>query len=245
MQRAHNVVSGSLQRVKKDTDMRALCNIKQTFTYPLYLLLFIATMFITPPAKASLITLETDVSSVFLGEQIDVNIWIRDLGSDFVSAFSLDLLFDSSLVSVNAASSFFGDKLGDGIDSIQDIFDFGGIINVAELSFLLDAELDALQQAAGVRIDFLLATLVFDTGALGVANFSLDFDPLFAGVVGEAGVLLDSELPSQALQVAIVARPANPVSAPSTLGMLLSLAGIVLFSGAIRKSETLARMARS
>jgi hypothetical protein len=226
-------------------DMRALYNIKQIFTYPLYLLLFMATMVTSSPAKASLITLETDVSSVFLGEQIDVNIWIRDLGSELVSAFSLDLLVDTSLVSVNAAGSLFGDKLGGGIDSIQDVFDFGGIINVAELSFLLDAELDLLQQVAGTREDFLLATLVFDTAALGVANFSLDFDPLFGGVVGEAGVLLNSELPLQALQVAIVARPINPVPVPSTLGMLLSLAAIVLCSAAIRKNETLARMARS
>ncbi|NCP65436.1 MAG: hypothetical protein GW836_12405 [Paraglaciecola sp.] len=225
--------------------MRALYNFKQTFTYPLYLLLFMATMFTTSPAKASLISLETDTSSVFLGEQIDVNIWIRDLGSEFVSAFSLDLLVDTSLVSVNAAGSLFGDKLGGGIDSIQDVFDLGGIINVAELSFLLDAELDLLQQLAGTRVDFLLATLVFDTTALGVANFSLDFDPLFGGVVGEAGALLNSELPLQALQVAIVARPINPVPAPSTLGMLLSLAAIVLCSVAIRKGETLARMARS
>ena len=223
--------------------MTALCYFKQRFNHILQVLLFAATL-TTTHANASLISLETTDNTVFLGEQISVDIWVRDLGSDFVSAFSLDLLFDTALVAANTGASLFGDKLGAGIDSFQDLLDLGGLLNVAELSILLDNELDANQQSGGLRLDFLLATIVFDTQAVGLANFSVDFDPLFGGVIGEAGALLDTTLPGQPLQVSIIAQPVSSVAEPSLIGLFLSLLGIVLASGGIRKNEQLARMAR-
>lgn len=225
--------------------MTALCDLKQRFTHTLRLLLLAATLLTTSHVNASLISLETTTNTVFVGEQITVDIWVRELGTDFVSAFSLDLLFDTALVAANTAASVFGDKLGAGLDSFQDMLDFGGLLNVAELSLLLDSELDANQQSGGVRLDFLLASVVFDTSAVGLANFSVDFDPLFGGVIGEAGALLDTELPAQPLQVSIIAPPVNSVAEPSVIGMLISLMGIVLVSGGIRKGEQRARMARS
>ena len=168
------------------------------------------------PALATAIipTLEILPASqdVPVGDSVEVAITISYLG-DFVApslgVFDLDLAFDSAVLAFSAVT--FGDPvLGDQLD----LFGFGsitafddtvpGVVNVFELSLDLPSDLDTLQPGS-----FTLATLSFDTLALGVSALDISIialgdslgDSLDANVVGGAVNVVPE--PSAALLFAV------------------------------------------
>lgn len=194
-------------------------------------------MLLAPPSKALLISLEAADTSVASGEQIGLQLWARDLGTEIVSGFELDVNFNSSLMGFD--NSLFGDALGNGIDSLQDSLQRSGSINLAEISFLSDAELEGLQSNGGSRVDVLLASLFFTGSSVGIAEFSLSFDPVFGGVFGSGATDLTFDLPSQPILIEVQAALAAPVSEPNQfamiLMMLISLVVAAKFSGRVTR----------
>jgi hypothetical protein len=115
-----------------------------------------------------------------LGNPVDVGIRISGL-NDFappsLGTFDLDVAFDPTILSFDHVS--YGDPLlGDqldllGLGSIQITTPGLGFVNLFELSFDPIGDLNALQQG-----DFLLATLTFNTLALGTAPLGISINTL-------------------------------------------------------------------
>lgn len=105
---------------------------------------------------------------VLTGDVLDVDVVVSDLGSQIVSAYDLDISYDPLLATV--ADIIFGDALGlSDIDTFTDALDLVGIVDLYEVSFLSDAELDTWQAGGPLT----LATIRFDI--LGDGDLALDF----------------------------------------------------------------------
>lgn len=192
--------------------------------------LLICTVLLTASfsGRAAFISLETSNASVEVGDSINIDIWIRDLGSEFVSAFDLNLTFNNALVQY--ANSAFGPFLGNGIDSIQSVIPGFGNVNLAEFTFLSDTETDALQRDPINRIDFVLANVSFTAEQVGVAGFEIDIDPIFGGIfMGDNGIPVNFTLPSAPLLVNIT-QSTTPVPEPNLFGLICSLFCVIALS---------------
>ena len=82
---------------------------------------------------------------------------------EIVSAYDLDVAYDPSIVTAVALS--FGNMLGGPSDSLQSAVGTSGLVDLAELSFLSDAALAALQGTGPIT----LATLYFSGDNLGTS----------------------------------------------------------------------------
>lgn len=118
-------------------------------------------------ANATLISLETTTLNLSQNQQFTIDLWARGVGTDVVSGFDVDISIDNAAVLFQSAT--FSSLLGDGIDSIQEVTDSGSIINLAELSFLFEDELLALQGGA----DFILVSFTFLVDQIGSAQISI------------------------------------------------------------------------
>ena len=153
-----------------------------------YLIFILGSMYMGA-SSATLLSFSPSTNTVNVGDTFDVDVVISDLyatdGSrEIVSAFDLDVLYDSAVL--NATGVIFGTSLG--LNVSDDPFDFfadalvasdlsPGRVDLAELSYLFNSELLALQP----NDSFTLATLSFDAIGLGIS--SLTFDPIeFPGV---------------------------------------------------------------
>ncbi|MGH7392263.1 MAG: hypothetical protein ACREM3_22815 [Candidatus Rokuibacteriota bacterium] len=106
-----------------------------------------------------------------VGESVSVDVVVSDLGAGSapsLGAFDLDVSFDPLILAPTSVT--FGPFLGDEglVEALTSFTLLPGVVDLAEVSFLLPAELDALQPAS-----FTLATLFFDT--LGVGTSPLTF----------------------------------------------------------------------
>ena len=123
----------------------------------------------TPVSHAALIELQPGDTFAANGDSISLDLVISGLGDftpDSLGAFDISLSFDASALSFTGYE--LGDFLGD-INFLQAIDvsagDVGGAVNVAEVSLLSAASLDALQPGA-----FTLATLNFDVINVAVGS---------------------------------------------------------------------------
>jgi len=144
-------------------------------------------------ARATMLSFTPSASSINIGENLDVDVVISDLGGSFVGAFDFDVTFDDTILTFNSYS--FTDNLGDISAGDADDWSFGdlgfGTVNLAELSWLLDLSFQG--------DSFTLATLSFTGSAVGtsglgfgLANISDDWGnpiavTLGAGTVDVAG----------------------------------------------------------
>jgi hypothetical protein len=115
------------------------------------------------------------ISDVLVGDPVDVGLVISGLGNyfpDSLSTFDLDVSFNPAILAFNSVA--FGDPaLGDqldlwGLGSWTEVAPGVGMVNLYELSFDLPMDLDTLQIG-----DFTLATLTFDTLALGTSSLDI------------------------------------------------------------------------
>ncbi len=171
------------------------------------------------PASAVIISIQPTVQMAVPSDNISLDLVISGLdagGSDSLGDFDINIGFDSSALSFQGYS--LGAVLGDiGLVEASDfsLGNLGSTVNLAEVSYLTPAELDALQSDS-----FTLATLDFrvDTLALG-SSTTVFFDTVFALGDGFGNALAIDSLNNATI---------SSVPEPSTLALMaLGLIGVV------------------
>jgi len=120
-------------------------------------------------AMAGLVTLTPASVSASSGEPVIVNIQVSDLGAgNVLGAFDLNVSYNPALFLLG--SVVFGKSLGDPLlfEALTTFSVAPGVINLAEVSLLSPAQLDAAQGDT-----FSIAMLTFAGIAPGTATFSL------------------------------------------------------------------------
>lgn len=112
--------------------------------------------------------------SVTVGDNFSVDVVVSGITNEFISAWDIDVAFDSTLLS-NGAVTFTSVPAMGGIDDTFWGEDFGvGLTDAWALSLLSDADLEALQCMAGVcGPTFTLASFSFTALADGAPEISL------------------------------------------------------------------------
>lgn len=169
-----------------------------------------------PVSHAALLSLQPDTGIASNGDTVSFELFVSGLGNfgpDSLGGFDLSVSYDASVLSF--ADYSLGHFLGDlGGFTALDVSggDSGGAVNLAEISLLLPASLDALQPDT-----FLLASLSFDVVNLAPGTTtSLD-------IVGGA-VLSDA---AGAALPASTGRGATIGAAPLPGTLLLILGGLL------------------
>lgn len=175
--------------------------------------LAIASSLSAPVWALPAVQLTPSVTNVTTGQTVTVSVDVTDLGGQIVSAYDLDVGFSAGLLSWT--QTLFGGLLGDPslFESLQDSSESSGVVDLAELSLLADADLDVLQPGDTVH----LADLEFLATADGQLSFGLIWGP-GQDVKGFNNQVI---IPTQ-------------VPLPGTLP-LVALAGVAAWWGARRK----------
>lgn len=161
------------------------------------------------------------IQTVRLGQVTAMDIYLGDFGTasrPAASAFSMDINFDSSVLAFDHAS--FGIQLGNpGLgEALTNENAVTGLVSLAEISFLGDAELLALQSDR-----FLVATLFFTAIAPGSSPLS------FVGLPGSSEPIV---LDTQATAVSpLDLIPSTVAVVPEPMPALLLLPGIAAIWG--------------
>jgi hypothetical protein len=174
-------------------------------------------LLVTTTANAAIIlSAVPSTSNAAPGEIVHIDIVIDGLTAgavDSLGAFDIEVGFDATALSVTSFS--IGSLLGDFdfFEAFDDSFvDVDGIVNLAVLSFLFDAELDALQPAS-----FVLATIIFSVDTLDVGSST---DIAFGSIVlsdafGDFLIVSSSNIVTLTNPVSVA------VNAPTTQALLL------------------------
>lgn len=134
-----------------------------------------------PSFAAIMVTFTPSASHIEVGEETKVAMTISGLGDEILSAFDVNMLFESSILgnfSVGYFPSFF-----DGGAGAQDIFvTFGsGDTDVQLISYLLDEPLAATQPDAFIVLDFYFRGLADGVSSVGLGS-DLNFERNFVGL---------------------------------------------------------------
>ena len=191
-------------------------SLKKLFSYGLFFLIYITT---SQYASAITINIVPDSQTVQVGDAFNLDVVVSGLSSanEIVSAYDLDISYDTSILNATAVS--FGSYLDSPLyPSIQDSV-LPGTVNIAELSFLFDDEL-ALQQTDS----FTLATLSFDALMAGVSAIAFVADPVYGiDVKGRNAQILPLGVNNATVTVNSIIN----VPEPNTLAlMLIALVGL-------------------
>src|SRR5215510_10175942 len=119
------------------------------------------------PAEAASLSFTPTFQTAGVGQPVTVQVTVADLvagAAPSVGAFDLDVTFDAALLSPTGVT--FGPLLGDpdALEALTSLALSPGLIDLAEVSLLAPADLDALQPSS-----FTLATLSFTTLAVGIS----------------------------------------------------------------------------
>lgn len=150
--------------------------------FRLYALIFLGALLAKAPiAHSALIDFQPQSSLAGTGDSVSLDLLVSDLGDfgpDSLGAFDVFVGFDSSVLSFTGYSlgGFLGDiDLAEAIDASTGAV--GGAVNVAEVSLLSVADLNALQP-----------------GQFGLATLNFDVIDLAVGAVTELSILSGSTL---------------------------------------------------
>jgi hypothetical protein len=181
---------------------------------PFLAAMLFACMAQAPVAHAALLSLQPDITHASTGDTISLDLVVSELGDfspDSLGAFDVYVNYDASVLSFTDYT--LGILLGDIITFTA--LDFSsstaGEVNVAEVSLLSAASLDALQPG-----EFILASLRFDV-------LNLPPDAITTLHIQSDAVLSDATEEAEALQVT-TGGPATiqTVPLPGTLWLMLS-----------------------
>lgn len=125
------------------------------------------------PAQAISVGVQGTPAAVLAGENFNVDIVVTGIVDEIITAWDIDVAFDSALLS-NSFITFNVDTLGGAEDSIFDAFFEDGLTDAFLVSLLSDEDIRALQCPGDVcGPTFTLATLGFTAAADGVPMISL------------------------------------------------------------------------
>jgi len=171
-------------------------------------------------AAANIIEFRPQSVTADIGETVAVDVVASNLNGEIVSAYDLDITYDSLVLAATGIT--FANGLGDALFfEVFESFDLSvpGLIDLAQLSLLPDDLLFAMQGGQ----ELLLATIFFDTLSAGVSTLDFIFDAVNDVKTFDAAVLPVTGTPGQITVEAPVAVPAAP-----TLALLLT--GLVLMA---------------
>ena len=179
-------------------------------------------LFVVGTASAATIGFSPASQTVAVGDFLSVDLVISDLGGEIVSAYDLDVVYDASILS--AVSVSFGPLLGD--ELLFEVFNdydlsVPGLVDLAQLSLLSDAQLLALQGGDS----FVLATLGFDAVGLGTSSLDFVFDA-FNDIKG---------MNAQPLEIVAQSGAASAVPEPSA-AVVFALGAAVVAAGIRRRT---------
>ena len=187
------------------------------FFHSLVAALALATLYQTPAVAGVSLGLQPVAQTVNLGDPVTVNVVISGLDtvSQIVSAFDLNVNYNSGIL--NATGVSFGSLLGDlGLFEADGdkVLSTPGVVDFWEVSYLLDADLAALQPDS-----FTLATLSFQTVGTGTSMLSFDsVTPPGVYITGtSAGRLVLDSVGTGSITV----QRANSIPVPATLWLVL------------------------
>ncbi len=154
--------------------------------------------------------------TVSMGDSVQVDVIVSSLGGEVVSAYDLDVLYDSSILLATGVT--FGVLLGD--EAWFEVFNdsdtsLAGVIDFAQLSLLSDADLVALQPDS-----FTLATLEFQAIGSGTSSLDFMFDA-FNDIKGLDASLLEASAEPGSVTVA------NPIPEPHA-ALVFGLGALVI-----------------
>jgi len=177
----------------------------------------LAALLAAGPAHAVGLGFAPSSQTVAVGDAVSVDVVISGLGAGLapsLGAFDLDVTFDPLLLAPTGVT--FGLFLGDPAlgDALAAFVLAPGVVDLAEVSFLAPADLDALQPAA-----FTLATLTFATLAAGTSPLA------FAQAVLDDAFAV--RLATDTAGGSITALAASPVPLPATLLLLAAGAAVL------------------
>jgi len=177
------------------------------------------------PAGAVSIGFDPDSQSLMLGSTAQVDVVFSDLGGEVISAYDLDISYDPAVL--DASGVLFSTALGD--EFFFEVFnDFdlstAGVVDLAQLSLLSDAELLALQGGDSVAV----ATLFVDAIGVGTTELDFVFDAL-NDVKGSNGAILPVLAGSGSISVGVAGAPI-----PEPSATLLFAVGAALLLCALR-----------
>ncbi len=148
----------------------------------------ILTLFINTASAVTIYFDPTD-SVVHTGNSVDIDLMIS-VSEPSLGSFTVDIAYDSSIISFNSVN--YSDALGSIANGDADPFttESTGSVTLSNFSFLLDTELDALQDSS-----FVLATLSFMGLAIGSSDLitdAIDFsngvgDDITATIIANSG----------------------------------------------------------
>jgi len=179
------------------------------------------------PASAVTIGFDPATQSVALGDAVQVDLVISDLGGEIISAYDLDLTYDPTVVDATGVTftMALGDELFFETFNAVDLSS-SGVVDLAQLSLLSDAELAALQPGDSVEV----ATLHFDTVGAGTTHFGFVFDD-FNDVKGLDGGVLP--IVEDAGSITVRSPSEAPIPEPSAA--ILFVAGAMLVRRRVRR----------
>ena len=186
----------------------------------------LAAAMLSTQASALIISLTPSFQTAQPTDSVSIDIVATDFGNEVIGAFDFDILYDSLALSFTGYT--LGGGLGDlGLGEALDLSfgDLGGIIDLAETSFLFDFELLPLQSSPLV-----LATLDFTVDVLAPGDITvvqLDVGDPNLYVAGEFGLeLLDVEYNP----TAVISNGERDLPTPATLSLFgLGLVGLGMF----------------
>lgn len=177
-------------------------------------------------ATAATLSLLPSTVPISVGDSFTLDIVISDFAGEIVSAYDLDVLYDSTALVATTVS--FGSFLGDeSLFEVLNAYDLStdGVIDLAQLSLLSDAELQTLQ---GGSASLVLATLGFTATESRSTSISFSFDD-FNDVKGLNGLELDI--------TAVGARTVGVDPIPEPRSMLLLAVGILVVAPVLMRSR--------
>lgn len=181
-------------------------------------------------AGAISIALDPAAQSVEVGDAVSVDVVFSGLGGEVVSAYDLDVTYDPGVLA--ATDVVFTTQLGDELFfEAFNGFDLSapGLVDLAQLSFLTDDELFALQGGDTVTV----ATLEFQAVANGTTALDFVFDA-FNDVKGRDAAVLPLDATPASVEVGM---PPSEVPIPEPGAALVFGIGSLLVGGAVRRSH--------
>ena len=159
-------------------------------------------------AQAITISFDPSDQNTTVGGSVSVDLVISDLGADILTAFDLSIFFDDTILQFDGFE--FGTDCGGfscldvlGFGSIQDSFDWGGgEVEVLELSFDFDEDLELFQPDDFVLGTFTFTGLDFGVSALDVFVWELADGFVFDEDLGDfVASSLDADVQGGSIEV--------------------------------------------